>query len=176
VRSGRCCRAPRSRQSHGLNERSPRKRSVHLWCIGMPPPIPIVLAAYNPEWPQIAAAHGDRLRALGSILETVHHIGSTAVPGLAAKPIINSERAGPMTRDAFNQLSRPRLTVPVSPISTRTLSGMPAVTPWRLGDVTCVWCRNTWATAMCTICPAPDYVPTRSSAACQGRERHTSGT
>jgi GrpB-like predicted nucleotidyltransferase (UPF0157 family) len=30
-----------------------------------------------------------RLRTLGSILVTVHHIGSTAVPGLAAKPIID---------------------------------------------------------------------------------------
>jgi GrpB-like predicted nucleotidyltransferase (UPF0157 family) len=55
----------------------------------MPPPIPVVLASYNPEWPQIAAAHADRLRTLGSILVTVHHIGSTAVPGLAAKPIID---------------------------------------------------------------------------------------
>lgn len=55
----------------------------------MPPPIPVVLAAYNPEWPQIAAAHAHRLRTLGSILVTVHHIGLTAVPGLAAKPIID---------------------------------------------------------------------------------------
>jgi GrpB-like predicted nucleotidyltransferase (UPF0157 family) len=55
----------------------------------MPPPIPIVLASYNPEWPRIAAAHADRLRMLGSILVTVHDIGSTAVPGLAAKPIID---------------------------------------------------------------------------------------
>jgi GrpB-like predicted nucleotidyltransferase (UPF0157 family) len=55
----------------------------------MPLPIPTVLAAFNPEWPQIASAHADRLRTLGSILVTVHHIGSTAVAGLAAKPIID---------------------------------------------------------------------------------------
>jgi GrpB-like predicted nucleotidyltransferase (UPF0157 family) len=55
----------------------------------MLPPIPVVLATYNPEWPQIAAAHADRLPTLDSILVTVHHIGSTAVPGLAAKPIID---------------------------------------------------------------------------------------
>jgi GrpB-like predicted nucleotidyltransferase (UPF0157 family) len=55
----------------------------------MPPPIPVVLTAYNPEWPHIAAAHADRLQTLGSILVAVHHIGSTAVPGLAAKPIID---------------------------------------------------------------------------------------
>lgn len=52
-------------------------------------PIPVILAAYNPEWPRIAASHGERLRVLGSILVTVHHIGSTSVPGLAAKPIID---------------------------------------------------------------------------------------
>ena len=55
----------------------------------MPPPIPVVLADYSPAWPQIAAAHADRLRALGPALVAVHHIGSTAVPGLAAKPIID---------------------------------------------------------------------------------------
>ena len=52
-------------------------------------PIPVTLAAYNPGWPQMAASHAERLRVLGSILVIVHHIGSTAVPGLAAKPIID---------------------------------------------------------------------------------------
>ena len=55
----------------------------------MPAPIRVVLAPYNPEWPQIAASHADRLRVLGSCLVIVHHIGSTSVPGLAAKPIID---------------------------------------------------------------------------------------
>ena len=55
----------------------------------MPPPIHVVLADYSPAWPQIAAAHADRLRALGPPLVAVHHIGSTSVPGLTAKPIID---------------------------------------------------------------------------------------
>ena len=56
----------------------------------MPPPIPVILAAYDPEWPRLAAGHGRRLQAaLGSVLIIVHHIGSTSVPGLAAKPIID---------------------------------------------------------------------------------------
>jgi GrpB-like predicted nucleotidyltransferase (UPF0157 family) len=55
----------------------------------MPPPIPVFLAAYDPEWPQVAAGHAERLQMLGSILVIVHHIGSTSVPGLAAKPIID---------------------------------------------------------------------------------------
>ena len=52
-------------------------------------PIPVVVVAYNPDWPRIAAAYAERLQVLGSSLVTVHHIGSTAVPGLAAKPIID---------------------------------------------------------------------------------------
>lgn len=55
----------------------------------MPPPIRVFLAAYNPEWPQMAKDLAERLRSLGSIIVAVHHIGSTAVPGLAAKPIID---------------------------------------------------------------------------------------
>jgi GrpB-like predicted nucleotidyltransferase (UPF0157 family) len=55
----------------------------------MPPPIPVVLAPYDPEWPHTAASHGERLHVLGSCLVIVHHIGSTSVPGLAAKPIID---------------------------------------------------------------------------------------
>jgi len=55
----------------------------------MAQPIPVVLAAYNPDWPQMALRHAERLQLLGSTLVTVHHIGSTSVPGLAAKPIID---------------------------------------------------------------------------------------
>jgi GrpB-like predicted nucleotidyltransferase (UPF0157 family) len=55
----------------------------------MPPPIPVVLTVYDPEWPKIAADHAERLRVLGSVLVVVHHIGSTSVPGLAAKPVID---------------------------------------------------------------------------------------
>ena len=52
-------------------------------------PIPVILAPPNPDWPQMAAAHAGRLQVLGPVLVIVHHIGSTAVPGLAAKPIID---------------------------------------------------------------------------------------
>ena len=52
-------------------------------------PIPVILVAYNPEWPRIAAGHAERLQVLDSTLVAVHHIGSTSVPGLVAKPIID---------------------------------------------------------------------------------------
>jgi GrpB-like predicted nucleotidyltransferase (UPF0157 family) len=55
----------------------------------MPPPIPVVLAPYDPAWPEMAKRYGQRLRTLGYILVKVHHIGSTSVPGMAAKPIID---------------------------------------------------------------------------------------
>lgn len=51
-------------------------------------PIPVHIAAYNPAWPQIAAQYTEQLKALDSI-SVIHHIGSTSVPGLAAKPIID---------------------------------------------------------------------------------------
>jgi GrpB-like predicted nucleotidyltransferase (UPF0157 family) len=49
----------------------------------------VVLAAPDPEWARTAAIHAERLSVLGSVLLAVHHIGSTSVPGLAAKPIID---------------------------------------------------------------------------------------
>ncbi|MCU4160872.1 GrpB family protein [Acidiphilium sp. AL] len=55
----------------------------------MPPPIPVFLTPYDPAWPEMAAEYVAGLRVLGSTLVAVHHIGSTSVPGLAAKPIID---------------------------------------------------------------------------------------
>lgn len=55
----------------------------------MPPPIAVVIAPYDQDWPAIARAYADDLRVLGPVLIAVHHIGSTSVPGLAAKPVID---------------------------------------------------------------------------------------
>lgn len=50
----------------------------------------IEIEAHDPVWAEIAATEAARWRAvLGDQLETVHHVGSTAVPGLAAKPVID---------------------------------------------------------------------------------------
>ena len=50
----------------------------------------IYLAPYDPAWPAIYAAKAQRIRdALGSAVLRLEHTGSTAVPGLAAKPIID---------------------------------------------------------------------------------------
>ena len=50
----------------------------------------IVLEPYDPDWPsQFAAARAEMLTTCGELLIEVHHVGSTAIPGLAAKPIID---------------------------------------------------------------------------------------
>ena len=56
----------------------------------MPPPFPVTLRPHDPTWAAMAAGESERLRsALGTNLIAVHHIGSTAIPGLAAKPIVD---------------------------------------------------------------------------------------
>ena len=50
----------------------------------------VVIADYDPEWPrEFDEEKGRILGAIGESLEVVEHIGSTSVPGLAAKPIID---------------------------------------------------------------------------------------
>ena len=56
----------------------------------MPPPIPVELLPHDPAWAETAARESDRLAtALGSNLLTVYHVGSTAIPGIRAKPIVD---------------------------------------------------------------------------------------
>ncbi|WP_278258641.1 GrpB family protein [Nocardioides convexus] len=48
------------------------------------------LSEPDPAWPASYAGHEARIRtALGPVAVQVEHIGSTSVPGLAAKPIID---------------------------------------------------------------------------------------
>ncbi len=50
----------------------------------------IIIVDYRDEWPEQFRALGGRLRgALGSLVLRIDHIGSTSVPGLAAKPVID---------------------------------------------------------------------------------------
>jgi GrpB-like predicted nucleotidyltransferase (UPF0157 family) len=50
----------------------------------------IVIADYNPRWPDQFHKHAATIsQALGSKALRIEHVGSTSVPGLAAKPIID---------------------------------------------------------------------------------------
>ena len=53
-------------------------------------PAPIEICAYSDEWPDEFRAIGISMRqALGEVALRIDHIGSTAIAGLAAKPIID---------------------------------------------------------------------------------------
>lgn len=50
----------------------------------------VVISDYDPAWPEEFRREAAAIaRILGDNLTAIHHIGSTAVPGLAAKPIID---------------------------------------------------------------------------------------
>jgi|GEM_PF-1091583 len=53
-------------------------------------PAAVRLVDYDPRWPEMfEEARREILEAVGEHVEAVEHIGSTSVPGLAAKPIID---------------------------------------------------------------------------------------
>jgi GrpB-like predicted nucleotidyltransferase (UPF0157 family) len=61
---------------------------------------PITLVEYDPEWPRLFAREAERVRAvLGDKVLRIEHAGSTSVPGLMAKPIIDIVLELPDTRD-----------------------------------------------------------------------------
>ena len=50
----------------------------------------LTFTAYSPEWPLELEREASCFRALlGDEIVSIHHIGSTSVPGLDAKPIID---------------------------------------------------------------------------------------
>ena len=60
-----------------LGERTPHNAGIHL-------------AEYDARWPALFNAEAEHLRAaLGQKALRIEHVGSTAVPGLCAKPIID---------------------------------------------------------------------------------------
>jgi GrpB-like predicted nucleotidyltransferase (UPF0157 family) len=50
----------------------------------------IVVVPYDTAWAELYTAEAEKLKTVfGSLLVEIHHIGSTSIPGLAAKPVID---------------------------------------------------------------------------------------
>jgi GrpB-like predicted nucleotidyltransferase (UPF0157 family) len=71
----------------GMSEEQIRAVSVG----GAPPEYQeVVIADYDPKWPRWFERAADEIRAaLGETALDLHHVGSTSVPGLLAKPLID---------------------------------------------------------------------------------------
>jgi GrpB-like predicted nucleotidyltransferase (UPF0157 family) len=70
------------------------------WLISVLQDAPVALVEYDPTWPALYARQEALIRAaLGSRVRLVEHVGSTSVPGLAAKPRIDIVLAVPDSRD-----------------------------------------------------------------------------
>src|SRR6516165_10752214 len=70
-------------------------------------PEPVIIVDYDSRWPDLF----EELRvpvvaALGDLVIVVEHIGSTAVPGLAAKPIIDMDVVVPSVADIPEAIGR----------------------------------------------------------------------
>lgn len=75
-------------------------RHLPQHCMSASPHDGILLAEYSPEWPRQFAVERTRLlAALGDLRSEVEHIGSTAVPGLIAKPVIDIMIGRPAERE-----------------------------------------------------------------------------
>ncbi len=61
---------------------------------------PVTIVEYDPQWPVLFAREEARIRAaLGDKVVRLEHTGSTSVPGLAAKPIIDMTLVVPDSSD-----------------------------------------------------------------------------
>ena len=71
---------------------------------------PIHLSTYDPEWPRLFAAEARRVLDGQSTQVGIEHIGSTSVPGLLAKPIIDM-MLGVDSEDGLEQVRRELVTL-----------------------------------------------------------------
>lgn len=68
----------------------PDEERLRKVLIGGPEPQTVMIADYDPAWPVRFRLEEARIRgSLGAAALQVEHIGSTSVPGLAAKPIVD---------------------------------------------------------------------------------------
>jgi GrpB-like predicted nucleotidyltransferase (UPF0157 family) len=82
-----------SKEAQPLDNHTPRtEEEIRAYTIGELRPLSsrILIVEYDPDWPDLFAREADRIRSLlGSRALRIEHAGSTSVPRLAAKPIID---------------------------------------------------------------------------------------
>jgi GrpB-like predicted nucleotidyltransferase (UPF0157 family) len=95
----------------------------------------IVIVDYDPKWPALYRVEEERIRhALGDLLVSIEHVGSTSVPGLAAKPRIDimpgvaseedlDRTIEPMTSLGFEYLSKYEDVMPYRRLFSRDTAG-----------------------------------------------------
>lgn len=65
---------------------------AHAMVAAKPKTVEVRICDYDPEWPRLFSRIERELREqVGMLALAIEHVGSTAVPGLAAKPIIDIE-------------------------------------------------------------------------------------
>lgn len=68
---------------------------------------PVVVVPYDDAWPSLYEEERARIeRAIGPWVEGIEHVGSTAVPGLAAKPVIDIMVGVKSIEDSSNLVER----------------------------------------------------------------------
>ena len=70
----------------------------------------IVIVPYDDKWPEMFEAESVLVKTLlGGVVKSIYHIGSTSVPGLSAKPVIDipSTLYFPFTSAAFSAPASP---------------------------------------------------------------------
>ena len=78
----------------------PDREELFAVTIGPPARGPVVLADPDPRWPAQFEREAVKIRdALGAAVLAVEHVGSTSVPGLTAKPIIDIALVVPDSAD-----------------------------------------------------------------------------
>ena len=82
-----------SKEAQRLDNCTPRpEEEIRTHTIGELKPLSsrILIADCDPQWPELFGREADRIRAvLGDLALRIEHTGSTSVPGLVAKPIID---------------------------------------------------------------------------------------
>lgn len=55
-----------------------------------PKPVSVTLVAHDPQWEAAARREGERIATvLGELVVAAHHFGSTAIPTIVAKPVLD---------------------------------------------------------------------------------------